>query len=271
MYVSASSTRLEGTGVSARRRTVVVTGSASGMGAAVRRRLERAGVVVIGVDRRDAEVVADLGDGPQRRSACAKVSELAGGCLDGLVTCAGLGPHVQPLSDIIRVNYFGTVVLLDGLLPSLMEGDAPAAVVFASNAASLTPQHPALLEELSSDNEEGAAKLADALDGITVYGMSKLGVVRAMRRRASRWGGAGVRVNAVAPGPIETPMLEGILADPQLREPVEALPIPLERHGSPEDVAAAVGFLLDPSSRYVHGSTLFVDGGSDAQLRPDSI
>jgi len=257
--------------MSVRRRTVAVTGSASGMGAAVLRHLEENGARVIGVDRQGAEVVSDLASEEGRRSAVAEVSELSDGHLDGVVACAGLGPQVSSGSAIVRVNYFGVMTVLDGLLPVLEKGEAPAAVVIASNAASLTPQHPGLLEELTKDHEEAAAKLAETLEGITSYGMSKLALVRAIRKRARSWGAAGVRLNAVAPGPIDTPMLEGILADPRLKPVVEALPVPLERHGSPQEVAVAIAFLLDPSSAYIHGSVLFVDGGSDAEMRPDAI
>jgi NAD(P)-dependent dehydrogenase (short-subunit alcohol dehydrogenase family) len=248
-----------------------VTGSASGMGAAVRQRFERAGMRVIGIDLRAAEVQADLGTDEGRASAVASASELSGGQIDGIVTAAGLGPQVSPVADIMRVNYFGTTIVLDGLLPLLQEGEAPAAVLFASNAASLTPQHPRLVEELANDNEEGAAKLAEKLPGVTVYGTSKLALVRTMRRRVAAWAEAGVRLNAVAPGPIDTPMLEGIMADSEVGPLVEALPVPLSRRGAPHEVASAVAFLLDPANGYIHGSVLFVDGGSDALLRPDAI
>src|SRR5262245_33607455 len=73
---------------------VAVTGAASGIGAAVRRRLEDAGGTVIGVDVRDAEVVADLATAAGRAEAVAGVRARAGNRLDGLVACAGLGPHV---------------------------------------------------------------------------------------------------------------------------------------------------------------------------------
>lgn len=253
------------------RRTAVVTGSASGMGSAVCARLVAQGARVIGVDRQNADIVADLATEEGRRSAIEAASSLGDGKLDWLVTCAGLGPQTVPAADIARVNYFGTVVLLDGLLGALTLGDSPAAVVFASNAATLTPRNDELTNALESDDEDRAVQLAEKLDGTTVYGMSKLALVRAMRRRVRRWGESGVRINAVAPGPIETPMLEGIRAHRVVGPMVEALPIPLGRTGRAEEVASAVAFLLDRSNGYVHGSVLFVDGGSDAELRPDAI
>ena len=247
-----------------------MSGSASGIGAAVRERLEKSGLKVVGLDRADAEVVANLATQAGRADAVARTIEEAGGRLDGVVACAGLGPHVKPFEAIVRVNYFGALAYLDGLLPALELGEAPAAVVISSNGATLTPRHDDLVATLLSDDEEGSAALAATLDGATVYGMSKLALTRAVRRRTARWADAGVRLNAVAPGPVDTPLLAASLADETLGPLVEALPVPLGRRATPTEIAGAVGFLLDPVNGFVHGSLLFVDGGSDALLRPDA-
>lgn len=254
-----------------RRRTVAVSGSASGIGAAVRDRFERSGARVVGVDLHDAEVEADLSTGDGRRLALSAVAERCDGRLDGAVACAGLGPQVRPTGRIVAVNYFGTVALLDGLLPLLHEGEAPSAVAIASNSAGITPVDQALLEELAAGDETRATARAEECDGATVYGMSKLALARAVRRRAGPWGKAGVRLNAVAPGPVDTPLLRGSLEDPVLGPLVDALPVPLGRRASPAEIAAAVAFLLDPANDFVHGSVLFVDGGTDALLRPDAL
>jgi NAD(P)-dependent dehydrogenase (short-subunit alcohol dehydrogenase family) len=258
-------------GSNSRRRTLLVTGSASGIGAAVCRRFERSGTRVVGVDVHDADVVADLSNVDGRRSALGAVHELVDGRLDGVVVCAGLGPQVTPTSDIARVNYFGATEVLDGALPMLQEGEAPSAVAIASNAAGLTRADDTLLERLLADDEEGAAQRAEELDGTTVYGTGKLALVRAVRRRAGHWGKAGVRLNAVAPGPVNTPLLAGGLDDAAIGPLIEALPVPLGRRAAPHEIAAAVSVLLDPAHGYIHGSVLFVDGGSDALLRPDAV
>lgn len=253
------------------RRVVAVSGSASGMGKAVCGHFQRTGSRVIGIDIREAEVIADLRLPTGRKAASESVIEAAGGRLDTVVACAGLGPHVRPESDIVRVNYFGAVNLLDDLLPTLQRGEAPAAVVIASNSASLTPRDDALLAALERDDEEESASLAETAGGIAAYGMSKLALVRAIRHRARAWGNAGVRINSVAPGPIDTPMLEGIVANEALRNVIDALPIPLSRRGTVTEVAATIAFLADPANGYIHGVTLFVDGGSDAEIRPEAI
>lgn len=248
-----------------------MTGSASGIGAAVAERFGRSGARVIGVDRAGADVVADLGTPEGRARAIGEVAERCEGCLDGLVVAAGIGPQVEPTGSIVRVNYFGALAVLDGLLAALGAGEAPAAVAVASNSAGITPADTALVSLLSEGDEDGAVARADDLDGATVYGMTKLALARAVRRRARPWGEAGVRVNAVAPGPVDTPLLRGTLADPRLGPAVELLPIPLARRASAEEIASAIAFLLDPANAYVHGSVLFVDGGTDAELRPDAL
>jgi len=253
------------------KRTIAVTGSASGIGAAVRSRFERSGARVIGIDLHDSEVTADLSGPEGRAQAITTLTELSGSRLDGAVLCAGLGPQIQPTELIARVNYFGAVALLDGVLPLLAEGEAAAAVVVSSNSASLTPAHEELLRLLLDGDEDKACGCAADLDGATVYGMSKLALTRAMRRRVGAWGRAGVRLNAVAPGPVDTPLLAGGLEDPVLGPLIEALPVPVGRRANAAEIAATIGFLLDPANSYIHGSVLFVDGGSDALLRPDAL
>jgi NAD(P)-dependent dehydrogenase (short-subunit alcohol dehydrogenase family) len=266
-----SAARPEVTSTPRHKRTVAVTGSASGIGAAVSRRLERSGLRVIGIDLHDAPVTADLSGPEGRTRALTTLTELSGSRLDGVVLCAGIGPQVTPTELITSVNYFGALAMLDGVLGLLAEGEAPAAVVVSSNSAGITPPNEELLGLLLERDEDKASSCAAALDGATVYGMSKLALTRAMRRRVGAWGKAGVRLNAVAPGPVDTPLLAGGLEDPVLGPLIEALPVPMGRRANPAEIAAAIGFLLDPANSYVHGSVLFVDGGSDALLRPDGL
>jgi NAD(P)-dependent dehydrogenase (short-subunit alcohol dehydrogenase family) len=252
-------------------RTTAVTGSASGMGAAVRARLERDGDRVIGVDRRDAEVVADLGTVTGRREAVEAVLEAAGGRLDRLVLAAGVGPTTPDLATIARVNYFGALSLLDGLLPALQAGREPACVLFGSNSAQLVvlDDRPLVKALLEGDEDAAAREAEDLGDGNLVYMCSKNALGRAMRRRARAFGELGVRLNAVAPGPTRTPMLEAILADPVKGKLVRDFVVPLGRDGDPPEVAGLVAFLLGPDAAWIHGGVYYIDGGADASFRPD--
>lgn len=250
--------------------TIAVTGSASGIGAAIRARLEHDGAIVIGIDLRDAEVIADLSRPEYRVAAIAGIERRAA-ALDGLVACAGLGPHVADHAAIVSVNYFGAERLLDGLRPALARAAAPAAVVISSNSTTMPGAETALVDVCLSGDESAARELATTLAGHEVYAGSKLALTRWLRRTAPRseWAGAGIRLNAVAAGPVQTPLLQGGLDHPVYGPAIRGFPVPTGGPGAPDDIAAAVAFLLGPEARYVCGSVLFVDGGTDALIRGD--
>jgi NAD(P)-dependent dehydrogenase (short-subunit alcohol dehydrogenase family) len=249
---------------------VAVTGSAGGIGRAICERVAAEGQRVIGVDVRDADVIADLGSAAGRDAAVAAIDDACGGVLDGLVVCAGLGGTVKPASLVARVNYFGAVAMLDGLRPCLARGARPAAVAISSNSSTaVPPSDDGLVERFLDGDEDGAAAIADETDGELVYARSKLALARAVRRRAAEWGKEGIRLNAVAPGPVLTPLTEAALQHPVSGPLIRAFPVPLERWGEPSEIADAVWFLLGPKGAWIHGVVLFVDGGTDALIRGD--
>lgn len=251
--------------------TIAISGCATGIGAATRKRLEAEGHRVIGIDLRGVEVPADLSTRAGRDAAVAAVLEQSDGRLDGVVLCAGLGGHLPDGPRIAAVNYFGVVALLDGLLPALRKGQDPAAVAICSNSAQLSPVigESALVAAMLDGDEDEVARLSKSeFSGQQIYMMSKNAVGRAVRRRAGAWGEAGVRLNAVAPGPIVTPLLEGALETPD-GEAIRAFKIPVGRMGRPEEVAGTIHYLLGPDAGFVHGSIWYIDGGADAFVRPD--
>jgi NAD(P)-dependent dehydrogenase (short-subunit alcohol dehydrogenase family) len=249
---------------------IAVSGSASGIGAAVRARLEASGLRVLGIDRRDAEIIADLGDTGGRAAAVAAARERCGDRLDGLVACAGLGPQVPVRELVVSVNYFGAVALLDGLRPSLVAAHG-AAVAVSSNSSTLPNAESPLVDACLDDDEATARDLAATLPSPSVYAGSKLALARWVRRQApsTAWAGAGARLNAVAPGPVQTPMLQEGLDDPLLGPAIRGFPIPTGGFGTPQQVAAAITFLLGPEAAFCCGTVLFVDGGTDALIRSD--
>jgi NAD(P)-dependent dehydrogenase (short-subunit alcohol dehydrogenase family) len=254
--------------------TTLITGSASGIGAATASRLAAAGQRVIGVDVRDADVLADLSTPDGRVSAIAGVTELADGALDGVVTCAGLGPiPTRAGSAIVSVNYFGTIELLRGLRPLLANGTSPAAVAISSNSTTCSPGVPDDLIALCQDGDEtGARTRADELGGMGgVYPASKVAVARWVRRHAvtEDWIGSGIRLNAIAPGMIDTAMIAEGRADATVAPMLDLFPIPAGRPGRPDEVAAVIAFLLGADSSLLCGSIVFADGGTDALLRTD--
>lgn len=256
-------------------RTVVITGSASGMGAATKARLEADGQRVIGVDLRDADVIADLGTDDGRRDAIAAVDDLAGGAIDGLVTWAGLpGLTGRPGSLLVSVNYFGTVALLEGLRPLLAKGQRPAAVAISSNSTTCQPGVPMeVVTRCLAGDEVGAREAADAASSLATYPATKMALARWVRRHAptAEWAGAGITANVVAPGVVETPLLQASRDDPEIGSMVDAFPIPIGRSANADELAAFVQFLLGPDARFFCGSVVFVDGGTDALVRADDF
>lgn len=254
--------------------TYAVTGSASGIGAAVAGRIGAEGHRVIGVDLRDAEIVGDLATPEGRDAAVSGVLDASAGVLDGVVACAGIGGSTgAPAGLVAKVNYFGAVATLDGLRPALAAGTAPAAVAISSNSAALVgpDDDTTLVDLLLGGDETAASNYADTLDGELVYMRSKLALNRRLRRWAPEWAEEGIRLNAVAPGPVLTGLTRRALEHPLTGPAIREFPVPMGRWGEPEEIAAAVWFLLHGGGSFVHGAVLFVDGGTDALLRPEAF
>jgi len=243
-------------------RVVLVTGAASGIGRAIVGRFLAGGDRVAAVDldldaleatRRAswAEAgarllplrgdVADAGD-----AAAAVAAALAHfGRVDVAVNNAGItgGPqalrlHETSVADFDRVcgvNVRGMFLICRAVLPAMLERGGGAIVNIASVAGMV------------------------AFPGRSAYTISKGAAVMLTRSVAVDYAAAGIRCNAVCPGMIDTPMTHWRLEQPQLRAQVVAR-IPQGDVGTVEDVAAAVAFLAGPDARYLHGSTLVVDG-----------
>jgi NAD(P)-dependent dehydrogenase (short-subunit alcohol dehydrogenase family) len=250
--------------------TYVVTGAASGIGAASCARLRAAGARVIGVDLADAEVRADLGSPDGRRAAIERITELADGDLTGLVPAAGIGGSSTAAGGrLVSINYFGAVSLVEGLRPLLAAGDGGAVVLLGSNSATVQPGWPVELAEACLAGDEAAAcALADRAPSLQAYPATKAALAWYVRERAPRpeWIGAGVRLNAIAPGLTETALTQTQRADPLIGPALANFPVPLGRALEPAEIADAIAFLL--SSPVLVGSVLVADGGTEAQLRP---
>jgi len=252
-----------------------VTGSASGMGKAAAEKLLAAGHTVIGIDLHDADVIADLSSPEGRATAAAEVLGRTGRRLDGAVLAAGLGPQPGRERLIAQVNFLGVVELLEAWHEALVAAGDARVVVFSSNSTTTVPVVPGATVKafLARDLDKAirAAKRFGNNASAMVYAGSKIAVTRWVRRTAvlPEWAGAGIRLNALAPGAILTPLVEAQLADPALRPAVENFPIPAGRMGDPLLIADWVEFLLGPAAEFVVGSVFFVDGGTDAYFRSD--
>lgn len=251
--------------------TTVITGSASGIGAATRDLMLAAGHRVIGVDLNNAEITADLSTAAGRILAVGAVLQACGGTLDHLVCNAGLGPTQIP-ARIAAVNYFGTTALLDGLFAALQKGNHPSVVAVASVASvSMDFRGHPLREAFLSGNESAALDIcagAGEMGSMLAYAGSKHAVVCDVRRRAIEWGKAGVRINAVAPGPVATPLLRECVVDERFRQNIGEFVPPVGRQGTPQEIAELIAYLLSPKAGFIHASVQFIDGGTGAMMRP---
>lgn len=256
-------------------RTFVITGSASGVGAAARSKLEEQGHRVIGVDMHDADVNADLSTPAGRTGAVERILAAADGKIDAVIACAGIA---QPIAATIAVNFYGVTDLLTALLGTLAKSEAPRAVAISS-MATLQANDPKLIELCLTADEAKALDraeelAADAEQSGKIYGSSKRALSRWIRRESITpgWAGAGIPLNAVAPGIILTPMTAPLMGDENAVKYLDSVvPMPLNYHQKPEVVADLAIWLASVENTHCAGQTIYCDGGSDAVLRGDDV
>lgn len=253
--------------------TYVVTGSASGMGAAVADRLRADGHDVIGIDRDGGEVTADLSSSAGRAAAIAEVLDKLPGELAGVVCAAGLGPAPGRERTIIEVNLAGVTELLEAFRPALAAAGNAKVVVFGSNSTTATPFVPAsaVRRLLRGDFDRATAivrRRGRRLSGPLAYASSKIAVTQWCRIHGTTldWAGKGIRVNVIAPGPVMTPLLASQLDGPSGND-VRSFPVPIGEFGTPEQLADWVMLMLSSAADFMAGSVITVDGGTEALLR----
>jgi len=232
-------------------RAALVTGAASGIGRATALALARAGASVLCFDRADAApVTEEIAVAGGRAATCrgsvvdeAAVTAAVAQCeaelgpLAVLVNSAGVvefggleDAEIERMREVLEVNLLGPMIVLKHSLGPMRRHGEGSAIVVASTSG-----------------RNGGIRSGPA------YGGSKGGVLALVKWAAKAYAKHGVRVNAVAPGPVETPMTEGAGYTTE--------GIPLGRLGKPEDVAAAILYLASPASSWVTGQTLDVNGG----------
>ena len=248
--------------------TYVLTGGATGIGAAIKEKLRAQGHRVVVIDLKEGDYLADLGDPKARQAVIAKVAAEVP-VIDGLITCAGVASQFSDAGKILQINYFGTTEVIEGLSDNIISGGRVIAI--SSNSAPMSTR-PDLIEAMLEPSEEKAVNLGSSLHGHECYASSKRAVARYMRRKAPDLAQRDISFNALAPGYISTPMTQSVERDPEYGPLIKAFvdSIPLGRPGQAEDVANLAMFLLSPEGAYVAGSTLVIDGAHDAMMRPDA-
>ncbi|MEV7398193.1 SDR family oxidoreductase [Aeromicrobium sp. NPDC092404] len=254
-------------------RTYVVSGAASGIGAATTTLLRSQGDRVITVDLHDADVTADLSTTDGRTSAVAGVQQLTD-VVHGVVPCAGIaGATGVDSALVVSVNFFGAVALVRGLRPQLAAAGGAGVVLLASNSITGMPGWRGAVAQLClADDEPGARADAATVESVMVYPATKAALAWWARREAvtPEWIGSGIRLNAVAPGMIDSPMTDTLLADPEIGPLVQAYPSAIGRPGRADEIAALIAFMLSETNSLMVGSVVYADGGTDAMFHPQA-
>lgn len=241
-------------------KVAIVTGAASGIGLACARRYAQEGAVVVGIDRQETEgwktVEAlsaksrlhqlDVTDGAAQKALAEAVAQEFGR-IDILLTAAGVGDGgpVGMLEEtawdrVIDINLKGTFLSIKAVLDTMTAQRSGSIITIAS--------------------VEGI----NGTEGGSAYNASKGGVILLSKNVAIDYGRVGIRCNAICPGFIDTPMLQGLMDPlPEVKADIQR-EVKMGRLGKPEEIAGAAYFLASDDASYVTGHALVVDGGYTA-------
>ncbi len=256
---------------------IAITGASSGIGAKTKEVLESQGHRVVNIDLKGGDIDANLATTEGRNAALAQLHESCPDGLDGLICNAGVSGACGSIPLILSLNYFGAIAIANGAL-DLLEKKGGACVMTASNTLSQPGVLPEIADLLNDFGEEAEivalCEIRDTEQAHSFYATTKFALARWMRRNSANWAARGVRLNAIAPGNVRTPMTDQLTPD-QL-EAVRALPVPTNyRSGEPFmepiDIANAMAFLVSSAAHGINGVALFVDGGTDALINTDRL
>jgi NAD(P)-dependent dehydrogenase (short-subunit alcohol dehydrogenase family) len=255
-------------------KTIVITGVASGIGARTAELAVQFGADVIGVDLRQPPtplagfMAGDLGT-PE---GVADIAARLPGRFDALCNVAGVA-GTSGVAKTLAVNFYGLRALTEALAPRIREGGGVVNVASVAGfgwRAELTRAK--ALVDVAGFPDVAALVAANGLGNTAAYPLSKelllLWTFRAAHAPAFKQ--RGIRVNAVSPGPVETPILtqfRAVLGDARVDGDIARV----GRAGTPSDIAPAILFLCSDGARWINGANLPVDGGLEASVTAEAL
>ncbi|MDO4515610.1 MAG: SDR family oxidoreductase [Bacillota bacterium] len=261
----------------------VVTGGSGGIGGKTVEILRNQGHEVVNVDLKDGDICANLATKEGRDYVIQTLHEKYPEGIDGLCCNAGVNGTGSNLKLIISLNYFGAVNLAHGLF-DLLKKKGGSCVVISSNTISQGAARMDLVDLLNYSqtkpiNEERILNIVEKFDGTnlhvgnSIYVTTKYALARWVRRVSASWAANGLRINAVAPGNVATPMTVNM--GENAKAALAAIPIPInygtDELMAAEDIANAIVFLASPLAHGINGNVMFVDGGTDALLNSEKV
>jgi len=257
----------------------VVTGGSKGIGAATAEMLRRAGHQVVAIARKNSDLDADLGTPEGRERVITRLHEMFPDGIDGLVSNAGIA-SAKRLSQVTSINFFGAVAVMEGLFDLVEKKHGRiCCVTSASLAYDMREGCKYYVDNLlvNCGDETRIGALVDTFDpkavDNAVYGSTKSALVRWVRRTAPGWALKGVTLNALAPGAVDTSIMDGVEdmgCDPEVGM---AFPIPTlygqDRIMPSEHIAESIVYLVSQDTHGLCGEVLYCDGGCAAVLHSE--
>ena len=245
---------------------IIVTGAASGIGQQSAKIMQEQGATIVGFDRNEPTAHVDEYipvDFTVRASINNAVDQFSGGA-DALCNIAGV-PPTAPVVTVMTVNFIGLRYFTERIAGGINDGGS--IVNMASLAGVGWPQAVADVSRfIDTADFENAQALCEQMkiEGPRSYFFSKEVLVVWTMQNWNTWRDRGIRINAVSPGPVATPILDDFLKTlgPRAEEDMQVM----GRAGKPEEIAPIVAFLCSDDSSWINGANISVDGGMNAHI-----